>query len=189
LLKTTRIFYKTCVIRRLVFEIHTIIQRRNAPMIKPAALRNYSFNRCRGQCCWNECVLRKKWYGCKAVLRGILVEAFLILMRYRVNFLTDVIPQLQFWHILWLVFIQSVGKVHWQVQRTLQSRDTEGLLQSSGWRRPRNGSANIHAFCSNHSVCIPWSFGHNWALPRTKCIECTEQRFSSSWQITLLRMC
>jgi hypothetical protein len=110
-------------------------------------------------------------------------------MRYRVNFFTGVVPQLQFWHIHWLVFIQPVDKVRWQVPRTLQSCVTEELLHSSGWRLPRNISVNIHARCNIHSVCIPWSFGHNWDLPRTKCIECTEQRFSSSWQITLLRMC
>jgi hypothetical protein len=40
----------------------------------------------------------------KAVLRGILFEAFLILMRYRVSFFSGVVPQLQFWHIHWLVF-------------------------------------------------------------------------------------
>ena len=160
-------------------------------MIKPAALRNYSFNRRRGQFYGNKCVFREKCCGCKAVLRGILLEALLILMRYRVNFFTGVVPQLQFWHIHWLVFIESVGKLRWQVPRTLQPCATEELLQSSGWRRPRKSSANIHACCSTHSVCtsIPWSFGHNWALPRTNCIECTEQCFSSSWQITLLRMC
>jgi hypothetical protein len=156
---------------------------------KPTALRNYSLKRCRVQFCWNECVFRLKCYGCKAVLWGVFVKAFLILMRYRVNFFTGVIPQLQFWHILWLVFIQSVGKLHWQVPRTLQSCATEELLQSSRWRRPRKSSANIHAYCSTNSVCISWSFGHNWDLPCTKCIECTKQRFSSSWQIKLLRMC
>jgi hypothetical protein len=113
LLKTSRIFYGTCVIRRFVFEIYeyTIIQRRKAPMIKPAALRNYGFNRRRGQFYGNKCVFREKCCGCKAVLRGILLEALLILMRYRVNFFTGVVPQLQFWHIHWLVFIESVGKL------------------------------------------------------------------------------
>jgi len=37
-------------------------------------------------------VFREKWYGCKAVLQGTLLEAFLILMRYRVNFFTGVVP-------------------------------------------------------------------------------------------------
>lgn len=52
-------------------------------MIKPAALPNYNFSRCRGQFYGNKRVFREKWYGCKAVLRGILLEAILVLMRYR----------------------------------------------------------------------------------------------------------
>lgn len=81
-------------------------------MIKPAAFRNYSFNRYRGQFYGNKCVFREKWYGCKAALRGIMFEAFLILMRYRMNFFIGVVPQLQLRQIHWLVFIQSGGKVH-----------------------------------------------------------------------------
>jgi hypothetical protein len=69
-------------------------------------------------------------------------------MRYRVIFFIGVVTQLQFWHIHWLVLIQSVGDLHWQVPRTLQSCATEELLLSFGLRRPRNGSENSHACCS-----------------------------------------
>jgi hypothetical protein len=67
---------------------------------------------------------------CHEVLRGPLVWIVPILVRYHVSFSTDVIPQLQLWHLHWLMSIQSVGDLHSQVLRCYTSCLTETLLQS-----------------------------------------------------------
>jgi hypothetical protein len=38
-----------------------------------------------------------------------------ILVRYRVSFSTAVVPQLQLWHLQWLVSVQFVRDLHLQV--------------------------------------------------------------------------
>jgi hypothetical protein len=49
------------------------------------------------------------------VLRGPLVEVILILLRYRLSFITALVPQLIFWCLRWLVPLQSVGDLHSRV--------------------------------------------------------------------------
>jgi hypothetical protein len=47
--------------------------------------------------------------GSHEVLRGPLVGTVQILVQYRVNFSTALDPQLQLWHLRWLVSVQFTG--------------------------------------------------------------------------------
>jgi hypothetical protein len=49
------------------------------------------------------------------VFRGPSVGIVPILVRYRVSFSMALVPQLQLWHLHWLVTVQSMGDLHSQL--------------------------------------------------------------------------
>jgi hypothetical protein len=95
------------------------------------------------------------------LFRGSSVGTVQILVRYCVSFSTTLVPQLQLWHLHWLVSVQSAGYMHSRlseisasraISRELlhESRSTAAIVASSlaGVHTVRG----IHAFTSARDI-------------------------------------
>jgi hypothetical protein len=52
---------------------------------------------------------------CHNVRRGLSVGLVSVTVRYRMSFFTALVPQLQLWHLRWLVSVDSMGAPHSRV--------------------------------------------------------------------------
>jgi hypothetical protein len=130
------------------------------------------YHRHRGQC-GNIRALCERWYLMHFVVMvysGTSVGVHPVLVQYHMSLATLLFPQLQLWHLHWLVFIQFLGVVHSQALPCL----TEVLLQllkhidimdvieaEVVW---------IPVLDEVVCVCIPLSFHHSWHQLRTVCL-------------------
>jgi hypothetical protein len=57
--------------------------------------------------------------ACHEVFVGPSVEIVAVLVRHRMSFSTALVPQLQLWHLIRLVFVQSLGYLYSQVLQVL----------------------------------------------------------------------